>query len=205
MKRYHHFFWNKTFPEGLPPEFLHPSLIPPKAYGFPVPCHGNPSTASLLPGSTTSKMGLYPAFIPTSPMENCFLLASRESALYFTDFSPIPFSGHILHRGGAISHTPGEYMFLLKEPGIYEIFYSVNVSNADGNFPKTARVGLYLSGKPIPGTFWEQTFVTAEQTLCISAVTAVSVTDAPAPLWLHNESSSVSYNQCTLLLHKICN
>ena len=205
MKRYHHFFWNKTFPEGLHPEFLHPSLIPPGAYGFPVPFYSNPSDAFHFPGPAASPTGIYPDFTPTSPMENSFLLASRESALSFADCSPIPFSGHILHRGGAISHTPGEYMFLLKEPGIYKIFYSVSVSNADGSFPKTARAGLCRSGKPIPGTFCEQTFVAAEQTLCISTVTAVSITDTPVPVWLHNESPNVSYNQCTLLLHKVCN
>ena len=60
MKRYHHFFWNKTFPEGLPPEFLHP--IPPGEYGFPVPFHDNPSDAFHVPSSTASPTGLYPDF-----------------------------------------------------------------------------------------------------------------------------------------------
>lgn len=151
MKRYHHFFWNKTFPEGLPPEFLHPSLIPPGAYGFPVPFYSNPSDAFHFPGPAASPTGIYPDFTPTSPMENSFLLASRESALSFADCSPIPFSGHILHRGGAISHTPGEYMFLLKEPGIYKIFYSVSVSNADGSFQKQQEPACVVPGNPSLG------------------------------------------------------
>lgn len=199
--RHYHFFWNQTFPEGLPPEFLYSPFPFSKEYGFPVPIYGNPPPSRPIIPQTVS----CPAPLPVLSGESCLLLALQEGEPHPADLSPIPFSVHMIQRGDAILHTPGESLFLLKEPGVYEIFYSVNVSNADGKLPKMASVGLYLAGKPIPGSFWEETIVVPDQTLCISAATAVSATDFPVPLRLRNESSGVSYRQCTLLVHKIGN
>ena len=203
MKRYHHFLLEQNFfPEGLPPEF--PASYPARNMDFLSPSMIIRQMLSMSPVPRLPQRAYTQILLQHPPWKNSFLLASRESALPFADCAPIPFSGHTLHRGGAISHTPGEYMFLLKEPGIYKIFYSVSVSNADGSFQKQQEP-CNRSGKPIPETFCEQTFVATEQTLCISTVTAVSITDPPVPVWCIMNLPTFPITQCTLLLHKVCN
>ncbi len=220
MKRYARPSWNKTFPEGIPSKFLYPSS-PVEPYPIPVPCrchtppvpcelshqelsHGSPpSQTEAIPQSPSSAKS---TFLPTvgNPPGYHLLLAVQEKPQIPVGSSPISFSDHALYRGTAIRHIPGEPSFVLTQPGVYQISYSATLSNADGVFPKAANVGLYLSGERVPGSFLEQTFLHAEQTVCISASLAVSVTDAPAHLWLHNGGTGISYNQCALFAYKVC-
>jgi len=112
---------------------------------------------------------------------------------------PLVFSSNPVMRGTAISHTEGNSVFSINEPGVYSIAYSVVATDPAGT--ATISVQLENNGVVIPGSLTSGTITAANDSVNLANTILLNVTDS-ASITLNTVNEGSSFSNASIVIKK---